>query len=111
MNKTEQNKKEGRPVSNIICGTISILFGLAMIKVFINPFGLFFFVGVFFLVGGVVTIKEGYETLRRRNGKPAYEDEAPPEEIETSKEEIRCPYCGAPIHETDAKCEYCGSRL
>ena len=59
MNKTEQNKKEGRPISDIICGTISVLAGLAFIKVFIYPFSLFFFLGVFFLVGGVITIKEG----------------------------------------------------
>ena len=53
MNKAEQNKKERRPISDLVCGTISILFGLAMIKVFVNPFDLFFFVGVFFLVGGI----------------------------------------------------------
>lgn len=105
------NKKEGRPVSNLICGTISILFSLAMIKVFVNPFGLFFFVGVFFLVGGVVTIKEGYKTLRRRNGKPVDEDETLPEEIETPKEEIRCPVCEALLQEGDTKCPYCGNKL
>mgnify|MGYP003295564263 CR=1 FL=1 len=69
MNRTEQNKKEGRPISDIICGTISVLAGLAFIKVFIYPFSLFFFLGVFFLVGGVVTIKDGYKALRKRNGK------------------------------------------
>ena len=111
MNKTEQNKKEGRPISDIICGTISILFGLAIIKVFINPFSLFFFAGVFFLVGGVVTIKEGYKTLRRRNGKPVDEDDAPAEEIETSKEEIRCPVCEALLQKGDTKCPYCGNKL
>ncbi|MBQ8789295.1 MAG: hypothetical protein IJZ58_07280 [Oscillospiraceae bacterium] len=111
MNKTEQNKKEGRPISDIICGTISILFGLAIIKVFINPFGLFFFAGVFFLVGGVVTIKEGYETLRRRKGKPVDEDDAPAEEIETSKEEIRCPVCEALLQKGGTECPYCGNKL
>ena len=33
------------------------------------------------------------------------------EKPRAQKEELRCPYCGAPVHESDAKCEYCGSRL
>ncbi|MBR2640631.1 MAG: hypothetical protein IKL18_00405 [Oscillospiraceae bacterium] len=111
MNKTENNKKEGRPVSELICGIISILFGLAMIKVFINPFGLFFFVGVFFVVGGVVTVKESYKTLRRRNGKPVDEDDMPPEEVEILKEEIRCPNCEALLQKGDHECPYCKSKL
>ncbi len=27
------------------------------------------------------------------------------------KRELRCPYCGAPIHKDDKNCEYCGVKL
>ena len=33
------------------------------------------------------------------------------EKTEEPMEEKRCPYCGAPIHSSDTKCEYCNSRL
>lgn len=112
MIKTEQNKKEGRPISDMIYGTISVLAGLAFIKVFIYPFSLFFFAGVFFLVGGVITIKNGYKALRRRNGKPVDEDDEPAaEETETPEEEFRCPVCESLLQEGDRECPYCGSKL
>ena len=33
------------------------------------------------------------------------------EKTEEPPKELRCPYCGAPIHENDAKCDYCKSKL
>jgi len=33
------------------------------------------------------------------------------EQKNENRPELRCPYCGAPIHKDDKVCEYCGVRL
>ena len=72
----------------------------------------FFVTVMIFIIFVFVLIMTMMKFVRSQGGKSSVKiivdgkgkTEEPPKEI-------RCPYCGAPIHESDAKCEYCGSRL
>ena len=102
--------RESKP-SDIIYGILSVLFGIVMIKTSLFPFSLFFFLGVFFLIGGAYAIKTGYKAMRRKAGKPVDEDEEEIEEICQDNEELRCPNCEALLQKGDLECPYCGAKL
>jgi DNA-directed RNA polymerase subunit RPC12/RpoP len=68
--------------------------------------------GILFTAIGAVNAYNIYKTIKENSEKPhEHQDFYKPEETIVQKEELRCPYCGAPIHSSDEKCEYCGSRL
>ena len=98
-----------------------------LIGIFVVCFGIFWTImagsmfppmaifGILFTAIGAVNAYNTYKTIKENAEKPHehqdfYEDEYSGEP-RAQKEELRCPYCGAPIHNSDSECEYCGSRL
>ncbi len=96
-----------------------------LIGIFVVCFGIFWTImagsmfppmaifGILFTAIGAVNAYNTYKTVRKNAEKPHEHQEYCDYEEERAqqKEELRCPYCGAPIHNSDTECEYCGSRL
>lgn len=98
-----------------------------LIGIFVVCFGIFWTImagsmfppmaifGIIFVAIGAINTYNIYKTAKENSEKPhEHQDfyEAPkPNEERAQKEELRCPYCGAPAHRNDTECEYCGSRL
>lgn len=74
----------------------------SMFDFMFNIMFILFFV-VFVTVVVIIAIT-AFRGLRHTQGEPQ------PQEPE-QKIELRCPYCGAPIHKDDKKCLYCDAKL
>ncbi len=72
---------------------------------------------IFFVVFIVVTITIAMSAIgtAKKQHMDAEQTSVPHEvkmqEESKQKEELRCPYCGAPIHKDDQSCEYCGVKF
>ena len=71
--------------------------------------------GIFFIAIGAVNLYNTYKTIRENANKPHEHQEFCREEYtketRAQKEELRCPYCGAPVSQNSKKCEYCDSEF
>ena len=102
------------PAVSLIFGIFAVCFGIfwTVTAAAMAPFMAVF--GIFFIALAVTITVNGY-----KNAKKTQEQKEEPKVIYISKEpektfepeELRCPYCGAPIHKKDRRCEYCDSRL
>ena len=112
MHKNNQNQS---PLSAMLVGIFVVCFGIfwtVMAGSMFPPMAIF---GILFTAIGAVNTYNIYKTIKENSEKPHEHQDFCEEQIQekhcAQKEELRCPYCGAPVHENDAKCEYCGSRL
>lgn len=113
MHRNHNNHPQS-PAVALIFGVFAICFGIfwTVTAARMAPFMALF--GIFFIAAAVTITLNGYKTAKKHQQNDNSQDENPayykqPEQ--TKPEELRCPYCGAPIHQSDRKCEYCGSRL
>ena len=68
--------------------------------------------GVLFTTIGALNAYNTFKKIKENAEKPhEHQDFLEKTEPHAQKEELRCPYCGAPVHRSDSECEYCGSRL
>ncbi len=102
-------------MSAMLIGIFAVCFGIfwtIMAGSIFPPMAIF---GILWTAIAGVNIYEGYKKAKENQEKPHehqdFCDEYHYEEPRAQKEELRCPYCGAPIHKNDRKCEYCDSRL
>lgn len=73
---------------------------------FIFIFAMTFIVIIFALITII------FKQVKSHGGKSSVKIIVDGREKEDSEpKELRCPYCGAPIHEDDKKCSYCDARL
>ena len=98
-----------------------------LIGIFVVCFGIFWTImagsmfppmaifGILFVAIGAINVYNIYKTIKENPEKPHehrdFCEEQKTAEPRAQKEELRCPYCGAPVHISDTECEYCGSRL
>ena len=102
------------PAVTLIFGIFAICFGIfwTVTAASMAPFMAIF--GIFFIALAVTITVNGYKSAnkaqeQKEEPKVVYQQREP-EEYKAPKE-LRCPYCGAPIHKNDRRCEYCDSRL
>ena len=114
MRRNRKHNGEGSPLISGMVGIFMICFGIfwTIGAAGMSPFMAFF--GIFWTAIAVaITVK---------NFRSAKEEPKEPENSESERcepqqnnayipQEIRCPYCGAPVSPSDKKCEYCGSKL
>ena len=96
----------------MLTGIFVVCFGIfwtVMAGSMFPPMAIF---GILFTAVGAVNAYNTYKTIKQNPEKPhEHQESCSYEEPRAQKEELRCPYCGAPIHSSDTECEYCGSRL
>ena len=115
MQRRNRNSEPQSPLAAMLIGIFIVCFGVfwtIMAGSMFPPMAIF---GLLFTATGAVNAYNTYKAINADEEKPhEHQDFCETEESymhRTQKEELRCPYCGAPIHESDSKCEYCGSRL
>ena len=70
------------------------------------------FFAVFIIVAVTIAITALRGVRHFRSGTPRSAAPAKPRPTEPEqKRELRCPYCGAPIHRDDERCAYCDAKL
>ncbi len=109
-----QNNHPQSPIIAVIFGGFAVCFGIfwTVTAARFAPFMAVF--GIFFIAAAVTITLSSYKAAKkyqqdnnRPNENPVYYKQ--PEQ--TKPEEVRCPYCGAPIRRGDRECEYCGSEF
>ena len=103
------------PLAAMLSGIFIVCFGIfwtLMAGSMFPPMAIF---GILFTAIGAVNAYDTYKKVKSKEEEPQehrdfYENEET-YKSKVQKEELRCPYCGAPIHENDAKCDYCKSKL
>ena len=112
MNRNKRNKEPQTPLAAALVGIFVVCFGIfwtVMAGTMFPPMAIF---GILFTAIGAVNTYNVYkaakENAQSKNESSDYSEENQKYE---QPEELRCPYCGAPIHKSDTECEYCGSRL
>ena len=115
MHRNRRNTEPSSPLAAMLTGIFVVCFGIfwtVMAGSMFPPMAIF---GILFTAIGAVNAYNTYKKVKENSEKPhehqEFDEEPVFEKPRAQKEELRCPYCGAPIHENDAKCEYCGSRL
>ena len=100
------------PLAALLTGIFVVCFGIfwtVMAGAMFPPMAIF---GILFTAIGAVNTYSIYKKTTQNAEKPhEHQENIAYEEHRAQKEELRCPYCGAPIHSKDKECEYCGSRL
>ncbi|MBQ7873882.1 MAG: zinc ribbon domain-containing protein [Oscillospiraceae bacterium] len=115
MHRHHRNTEPQSPAVSLLFGIFAVCFGIfwtIMAGSIFPPMALF---GVLWTAIAVTTTVNSYKNAKKREEK----SENPSEETfyreyprENKKpEELRCPYCGAPIKSGDKKCEYCDSEF
>ncbi|MBQ4546767.1 MAG: hypothetical protein IJA17_06365 [Oscillospiraceae bacterium] len=115
MHRNRRNSEPQSPAAAMLVGIFVVCFGIfwtIMAGSMFPPMAIF---GILFTAIGAVNAYNTYKNLKSNGEKPhEHQDFSEPEDFEhprAQKVELRCPYCGAPIHQSDSECEYCGSRL
>ena len=112
MRRNNRNTEPKSPLSAMLIGIFVVCFGIfwtVMAGSMFPPMAIF---GILFTAIGAVNTYNMYKAAKENSEKSHEHQEIPEnEEHRAQKEELRCPYCGAPVHESDSECEYCGSRL
>ena len=115
MHRNRKNTEPASPLSAMLIGIFVVCFGIfwtIMAGSMFPPMAIF---GILFTAIGAVNTYNTYKNIKENSEKPHEHQDFCEEEKQrpnrAQKEELRCPYCGAPIHESDSECEYCGSRL
>ena len=115
MHRNRRRSKPQSPLAAMLTGIFIVCFGIfwtIMAGSMFPPMAIF---GILFTAIGAVNAYNTYKNLKSNGEKPhEHQDFSEPEDFEhprAQKVELRCPYCGAPIHQSDSECEYCGSRL
>ena len=111
-----KNNEHHSPLSVMLIEIFGICFGIfwtVMAGSMFPPMAIF---GLFFIAIGAVNMYNTYKTIKSNKEKPHehqdfYSKEEPAEEHRAQMEELRCPYCGAPVSKNRKKCEYCDSEL
>ena len=112
MHRNGKNFEHQSPLAAMLVGIFVVCFGIfwtVMAGSMFPPMAIF---GILFTAIGAVNAYNTYKTIKE-NAEKSHEHQEFCEikESGAQKEELRCPYCGAPIHVSDSECEYCGSRL
>ena len=115
MHRNRRNTEPSSPLAAMLTGIFIVCFGIfwtVMAGSMFPPMAIF---GVLFTTIGALNAYNTYKTIKENAKKPHehqdFYEETEFKENRAQKEELRCPYCGAPIHSSDEKCEYCNSRL
>ena len=115
MHRRNRNSEPQSPLAAMLMGIFIVCFGIFWTILAGSMFPPMAIFGLLFTAIGAVNAYNTYKTIKENAEKPhEHQDFYKTEEtneIRAQKEELRCPYCGAPIHGSDSKCEYCGSRL
>ncbi|MBR2041435.1 MAG: hypothetical protein IJ945_03590 [Oscillospiraceae bacterium] len=101
------------PVAALLVGIFGICFGIfwTLMAASMAPFMALF--GILFIAVAVVNTVNIYKTIKenQKNGSSAENPVYYQNPEHSEPEELRCPYCGAPIKRGERKCEYCGSEF
>lgn len=113
MHRNRRNSEPQSPLAAALVGIFVVCFGIfwtVMAGSMFPPMAIF---GILFTAIGAVNTYNIYKKAKENPEKThEHQDFKEYEELRAQKvEELRCPYCGAPIHKTDSECKYCGSRL
>ena len=115
MHRNHRKNEPQTPAAAMLTGIFVVCFGIfwtIMAGSMFPPMAIF---GLLFTAIGAVNAYNTYKTIKEASEKPhehqEFYSEQEFEKTGAQKEELRCPYCGAPIHKRDTECEYCGSRL
>ena len=115
MHRNRRNTEPSSPLAAMLTGIFIVCFGIfwtVMAGSMFPPMAIF---GILFTAIGAVNAYNTYKKVKENSEKPhehqEFDEEPVFEKTRAQKEELRCPYCGAPISETDSECEYCGSRF
>ena len=115
MRRNNRNTEPQSPLAAMLIGIFVVCFGIfwtIMAGSMFPPMAIF---GILFTAIGAVNAYNTYKTIKENSEKPHehqdFYEEPDFEKPSAQKEELRCPYCGAPVHSSDSRCEYCGSRL
>ncbi|MBQ6878139.1 MAG: hypothetical protein IJO22_07050 [Oscillospiraceae bacterium] len=115
MHRNRRRNEPETPLAAMLTGIFVVCFGIfwtIMAGSIFPPMAIF---GILFTAIGAVNAYNTYKKVTKNAEKPHehqdFYDDNYSKEPGAQKEELRCPYCGAPIHKTDSECEYCGSRL
>ena len=109
MHRNRKNSQPQSPLAAMLVGIFVVCFGIfwtIMAGSMFPPMAIF---GILFTAIGAVNAYNTYKTLKEGSEKQNEETYQEPSFVQ--KEELRCPYCGAPVHSSDKECEDCGSRL
>lgn len=112
MNRNHHNKPQS-PVMSVLMGIFAVCFGIfwTVTAARMAPFMAVF--GILFIAMALTITINSFKTAKKHqqdnDENEAFVQYTEPEQ--KKPEELRCPYCNAPIHRDDKKCEYCGSRL
>ena len=112
MHKNGRNKEPQSPIAAGLVCIFVVCFGIfwtIMAASMYWPMAIF---GVLFTTIGALNAYNTFKSIKE-NAEKQHEHQVFEEIKEpcAQKEELRCPYCGAPIHKNDTQCEYCDSRL
>ena len=115
MRRNRRNSEPQSPLAAMLTGIFVVCFGIfwtVMAGSLFPPMAIF---GILFTAIAGVNAYNTYKKVTQNAEKPHehqnFSEENVFEEPRAQKEELRCPYCGAPVHYSDSECEYCGSRL
>lgn len=101
------------PAISAAIGLFMVCFGIFWTVMAMGMSPIMAIFGVFWTaIAVMITVNNIKASLKRKEENENPEAFVPQEkEEEYIPQELRCPYCGAPIHRDDRACEYCGSRL
>ena len=112
MHRNGKNFEHQSPLAAMLVGIFVVCFGVfwtIMAASMYWPMAIF---GVLFTTIGALNAYNTFKHIKENAEKPhEHQDFLEQTEQRAQKEELRCPYCGAPVHYSDIECEYCGSRL
>ena len=112
MNRNHRNSEPQSPLAAMLIGIFVVCFGIfwtVMAASIFPPMAIF---GILFTAIGAVNAYNTYKSIKSNEEKPhEHQEFCEEKERSAKKEELRCPYCGAPIQKRDEECGYCGSRL
>ena len=114
MHRNRRRSEPQSPLAAMLTGIFIVCFGIfwtIMAGSMFPPMAVF---GILFTAIGAVNAYSTYKTVKKNAEKPHEHQDFSEEENGAQNlppKELRCPYCGAPIHKNDSRCEYCDSRL